>query len=149
MSPITEAEGRAALDQIAAANRDMADRLKSPGWYSWSLSLLMGGIAAVQEAPVWAVFAYEAFFFVALALLVRAYKRETGVWIMGYRAGRTRWVAVGAAVLMVAVMLAGVFLYRFMDIRGACIAAGVILTFATRYYCRVWEQAYRRDLGVA
>ena len=149
MSPISETEGLEALNQIAAANREMADRIKSPGWYSWSLSLMIGGLIAVQEAPLPAIFAYEVFFFVALALLVRAYKRRTGVWIMGYRAGRTRWVAVGAAAVGVTIMLSAVFLYRAMDVRGACIAAGAILTLLMRLYCGLWQKAYRRDLGVA
>jgi hypothetical protein len=149
MSPITEAEGLEALNQIAAANREMADRVKAPGWYNWTLSLGIGGLAAVQEAPLWAIFGYEALFFVVLALAVRAYKRKSGIWIPGYRAGRTRWVAIGAALIYFVVFMTGVYLYRFMGVHGACIAAGVILTAACRVHCYVWEKAYRRDLGVA
>jgi hypothetical protein len=149
MSPISEAEGQEALEQIAAANREMADRVRAPGWYSWSLSLLLGGMAAVQEAPLPVIIGYEVLFIVSLALLVRAYRRKSGVWIPGYRAGRTRWVAFGGAFIAAAVMLGGVYLYRDMHIRGACIAAGVILTGLVRVQCYVWEKAYRRDLGVA
>jgi hypothetical protein len=149
MSPISDTESLEALNQIAAANREMADRVKAPGWYNWSLALLMGGMAAVQEAPLPAIFAYEVFFLVGVALLVRAYKRKTGVWIPGYRAGRTRWVSFGGAALVGAIMVGGVGLYRFMGVHGACIAAGVVVTALTRIHCYVWEKAYRRDLGVA
>jgi len=149
MSPISGAEGLEALNQIAAANREMADRVKGPGWYSWSLSLMMGGLAAVQEFPLPVIFGYEVFFFVALFFLVRAYRRTTGVWIPGYRAGRTRWVAIGGALVLAAVMMGGVYLYWEMGIHGACIAGGVILAALTRVHCYLWAKAYRRDLGVA
>jgi hypothetical protein len=149
MSPISEAESREALEQIAAANREMADRVKAPGWYNWSLSLGLGGLVAMMEAPIAWLLVYEAAFFVGLALLVSAYRRRSGVWIPGYRAGRTRWVAFGAAAIYVAIILTAVYLYREMNIRGACIVAGVIITGVTRLHCHVWEKAYRRDLGVA
>jgi hypothetical protein len=149
MSPISEVEGQEALNQIAVANRQMAEQVKSPGWYSWSLSLMMGGLTAVQEAPLPVIFGAEIAFFVALFLLVRAYKRSKGIWIPGYRAGRTRWVAVGGALGTMAIMLTGVFLYREMHVRGACVTAGVIMTVLFRLYCPLWEKAYRRDLGVA
>jgi len=95
------------------------------------------------------IFAYEVAFLVALAVLVRAYKRRSGVWIPGYRAGRTRWVAIGGGLVGGGIVLAGVYAYRVMGIDGACIAAGVILTALTRLHCHLWEKAYRRDLGVA
>lgn len=149
MSPISETEGLEALNQIAAANREMADRVKAPGWYNWSLSLGLGGLAAVQEAPVAVIFGYEAAFLILVAVLVRAYRRQRGVWIPGYRAGRTRWVAIGGAVFYAAIFMAGVILYREMHLRDACIAAGVVIAAGARLHCHFWEKAYRRDLGVA
>lgn len=149
MSPISEAEGLQALDEIAAANRQMADRVKPPGWYNWSLSLGLGGLLAVQEFPVVVVFAYEALFLVGLAVLVTAYRRRSGVWIPGYRAGRTRWVAFGGAAVYGAVMLISVYLKRDLHLDGACLVGGVILAGLARAHCYIWEKAYRRDLGVA
>ncbi|MDE2487898.1 MAG: hypothetical protein KGO51_10915 [Alphaproteobacteria bacterium] len=149
MSPISQTESLEALNQIAAANREMADRVRAPGWYSWSLSLMLGGLAAVQELPLTYVFAYEAVFFVALAFLVRAYKRKAGVWIPGYRAGRTRWVAVGSAVVYAVVFIGSYYIDHELGVRGACIAGGVLIAALARVHCHLWEKAYRRDLGVA
>lgn len=149
MSPISKTEGLEALDQIAAANREMADRVKAPGWYNWTLSLGLGGLAAVQEGPLALIFGYEIAFLVVVAILVSAYKRKTGVWIPGYRSGRTRWVAFGGAATFAVVFMGGVFLYREMNLRGACIAAGVIIAALARLQCHLWQKAYRRDLGVA
>jgi hypothetical protein len=149
MSPISETESLQALDQIAAANRDMADRVRAPGWYSWSLALGLGGLCAVQEFSVTMVIAYEALFLVGLAVLVAAYRRTRGVWIPGYRAGRTRWVAVGGAVVYAALFMGCVYLKRDLHLDGACLVGGVIMTAVARAHCYLWEKAYRRDLGVA
>jgi hypothetical protein len=149
MSPITEAEGLEALNQIAAANREMAERAKAPGWYHWALGALIGGMAAVQEAPgLWMV-AYYPVFMAGVVLLVRAYKRHTGMWIPGYRAGRTRWVAIGGAALVGVLMIGAVFLKREMGLHGACLAAGLLLAGIVTAQGYLWEAAYRRDLGVA
>ena len=149
MSPISEAEGLDALNQIAAANREMADRVKAPGWYNWSLALGVGGLLAVQEAPLPFIFGYEVAFLIGIAILVRAYRRRSGVWIPGYRAGRTRWVAIGGALVYAVLFMGSVWLYREMGIRGACIVGGIVLAGLARMHCYIWEKAYRRDLGVA
>ncbi|HEY8004559.1 MAG TPA: hypothetical protein VIE16_10045 [Phenylobacterium sp.] len=149
MSPITETERLEALSQIAAANREMADRAKAPGWYHWTLGLLIGGIVAVQEAPGLWMLAYYPVFIAGLVFLMRAYKRHTGMWIPGYRAGRTRWVAVGGAVVFAGLMLAAVWLRREMQVQGACLAAGAIAALLVTAQGYLWEKAYRRDLGVA
>lgn len=149
MSPISEAESLEALNQIAAANREMADRVKAPGWYSWTLSLMMGGLVAMMEAPTLWLIAYELVFLVALGFLVGAYRRRSGVWIPGYRAGRTRWVAIGGGAVYLVIVMTAIWLNREMGVRGACVVAGVIMAALTRVHCYVWEKAYRRDLGVA
>lgn len=149
MSPISETESLQALDQIAAANREMADRVRAPGWYNWSLSLGLGGLLAVQEFPVAVVFTYEALFLVGLAVLVTAYRRTRGVWIPGYRAGRTRLVAIGGAVVYAALFLGCVFLKRDLHLEGACLVGGVVMAALARVHCYLWEKAYRADLGVA
>jgi hypothetical protein len=145
---MTERERLEQLDLIAAANRQMAERAKAPGWYHWALGLLIGGLAAVQAAPIPWVFAYYAVFGLGVALLVRAYRRHTGMWIPGYRAGRTRWVAVGGAILVAGIMLGAVALERDLGLRGACLAAGVLLAGLVTGQGYLWEKAYRRDLGV-
>ena len=149
MSPITETERLQALAAIEATNRQMAERAKAPGWYHWALGLLVGGMVAAQEAPYPWMVAYYPIFLAGLALLMRAYKRHTGMWIPGYRAGRTRWVAVGGAALIGGLMIAAVWLRREEGVQGACLAAGVLTVGLVTAQGYLWEKAYRRDLGVA
>ncbi|WP_372781615.1 hypothetical protein [Phenylobacterium sp.] len=148
MSYINERERLDALEAIASANRQMAERAKAPGWYHPTLGVLAGGLLAVQELPTGWVFGYEALAVVAMGLLVAAYRRHTGLWIPGYRAGRTRWVAVGGAVTFVAVFLACVWVSRTTGVHGICALGGAVIAGLVTIKGRLWEKAYRRDLGV-
>jgi len=148
MSHISERERLDALEAIASANRRMAERVRAPGWFAPTLGVLVGGLLAVQELPLPWVFGYEAVALVALSLLVAAYRRHTGMWVPGYRAGRTRWVAVGAAVTFVAVFLGCVWFNRTTGIHGVCALGGATIAGLVIVKRRLWEEAYRRDLGV-
>lgn len=142
---MTEAEQLKLIDD---ANRQMAERAKPPVWYHATLGLLVGGLLAVQELTVEWVFVYEAAALAGIALLALAYRKHTGMWISGYRAGRTRWVAIGAALTCVAVFLPCVWLRREMGVEGACLAGGALLAALITLKGHLWMKAYRRDLGV-
>ena len=105
MPAMTDNERREALDLLKATNLEMAKRAEPPRWYHITLGLLVGGLVAVFEAPVIWRIAYLIVYVVGLVLLMRAYRKHTGMWIPGYRAGRTRWVAYGTAAFAVAILL--------------------------------------------
>jgi hypothetical protein len=136
------------LDAIRAANRQMAERSQPPPWYHVTLGLLVGGLCAIQEAPVMWRFAYFPFYVVGLILLVRSYRRYTGMWIPGYRKGRTRWVAFSAAGLAMAVFFAGDYAYAELNLRGACVVAGVFVAALVTAAGHAWHWAYRRDIDI-
>jgi hypothetical protein len=142
---MTEAEQ---LKLIEDANRQMAKRAEPPVWYHPTLGLLMGGLLAVQELPVAWVLAYEAAALAGIALLAAAYRKHTGMWIPGYRAGRTRWVAIGTAATAVAIFLPCVWLRHEMGVQGACLVGGAVLAVLVTLMGHLWMKAYRRDLGV-
>lgn len=134
------------LAEVKAANADMAERAKAPTWYHRALGLLMGGLVAVQGQPIPAMVAYYAVFLGGLALLVRAYKRHTGLWVNGYRAGRTRWVAVGLAVMTVLAQLISVWLVRERGLTLAPFVFGGLVAVVVTIGGYVWQAAFRADL---
>lgn len=134
------------LAEVEAANTDLAERAKAPVWYHGALGLLIGGIVAVQAAPIPARFAYYGLYAVGLVLLVRAYKRHTGMWISGYRAGRTRWVAVGLATLAILCAAIAVWLERERHLTAAPLVFGAIVAVIVTIGGFVWEAAFRADL---
>lgn len=145
---LSETRPGEALDLITEANRQMAERAQPPGWYNWALAGLVGGLLAVQELSFAWVIGYEILAAVGVGLLIAAYRRHTGMWIPGYRAGRTRWVAIGAAVTFVAIDLFCIWLKRDLGLNGACLIGGFVLAGLTFVKCRAWMKAYRMDLGV-
>lgn len=134
------------LAEIEAANTDMAERAKAPIWYHPALGLLMGGLCAVQGAPTPIMFGYYAVFIVGVILLVRAYVKRTGLWVSGYRAGRTRWVAVGLATISTGLMLLSAWLLHVRKEALAPFVFGGLIALIVTIGGFVWEAAFRADL---
>lgn len=134
------------LAELEAANADLTKRVRAPAWYHPALGLLMGGLCAVQAAPVPGMLAYYAVFIAGLVLLVRAYIKRTGLWVSGYRAGRTRWVAVGLATITTGLMLLSAWLFHTRkETLAPFVFAGLIAMIVT-IGGFVWEAAFRADL---
>lgn len=134
------------LAELEAANADLAERVRAPVWYHPALGLLMGGLCAVQAAPVPGMYAYYAVFIAGLILLVRAYIKRTGLWVSGYRAGRTRWVSVGLATITTGLMLLSAWLFHTRnETMAPFVFAGLIAVIVT-IGGFVWEAAFRADL---
>lgn len=136
------------LELIAETNRKMAERAKAPAWYHPLLGAITGGILAAQPLPPVGLFGVYALCIVGMVFLVGSYRRKTGMWVSGYRAGRTRWVAVGLATVYGALFI-GTLAYQRETGSDALfpwagLAAAIIVTIGGH----LWEKAYRIDLGV-
>lgn len=134
------------LAEVDAAKADMARRAKAPTWYHPALGLLIGGLIAVQGQPIQVMLGVYAAYIAGLVLLMRAYKRHTGLWINGYRAGRTRWVAIGLAGLGMLGALIAIWLVRERGLTQAPLVFGAIVAVIVTVGGFVWEAAYRADL---
>ncbi len=148
MPTVSDSDPQAALDLISDANRKLAKRAKAPVWYHYALGLLVGGLAAVQAAGIPWNIAYYVVYGLGLWLIVWGYRRHTGMWIPGYRAGRTRWVAFSLAALVGTIFLAAVIIARRTGAPEVYLIAGALLAVVTTVGGYVWEAAFRRDLGV-
>lgn len=134
------------LAEVDAANSDLAERAKAPIWYHSALGLLLGGLAAIQAAPLPWQAAYFVVFGLGLWGLVRAYIRKTGMWISGYRAGRTRIVAFGLAIPCGLLVGLSGWLFHIKHMTTAPFIAGAIVAVAATIGGFVWEAAFRADL---
>lgn len=134
------------LAEVEAANSDLAERAKAPVWYHPALGLLVGGVVAAQGLPTVGKIAAYLVFAAGLFLLMRAYKRHTGLWINGYRAGRTRWVAGSLALLATLGMLMAVWLQRERGLTAASMVFGALIAVIVTIGGFVWEAAFRADL---
>jgi hypothetical protein len=138
---------RLALEQAAQARAALVERARAPRWYHPALGLLVGGLVAVQAAAPAVSIAFLALFFAGLALLIRAYQRHTGMWISGMRRGRTRWLAVATAAVIMVLMLGSIWLRQERGLAWAPVAAGAIAAVLMTLAGFAWEAAYRTDLA--
>jgi hypothetical protein len=94
----------AAIDAGRAA---AADRLVTPVWYHPILGILAAGyMIAITLGGTVTLLIAVAVFLVAVPTLVSAYKRQTGVWIWGFSAGRASVWSVLMGMLLLAAFLA-------------------------------------------
>ena len=140
-------DAAAALDLVASSRAGLADRLVSPTWYHPCLGAMLGLFSAsyALHSPAATVVALALFLAGAL-LMVRAYRRATGVFVNGLRAGAaSRWAGAGGA-LSAATILAGVALDRGLDWRWAPVAAGVVAGVVTVVMGNRFDEALRTQL---
>lgn len=143
---MTDNDPATMLAEVRAANEELAKRAVAPVWYHPALGLLVGGLMAVQGADLSFVGAYYAAFSIGLVMLVAAYKKHTGLWINGYRSGRTRVVAIGLALTVTLIMLGSLWLQRSAGVTWAMVLGGAITAIITTAAGFLWEAAFRHDL---
>ena len=144
-----------AAAQLAALRADrvqLAERVVPPWWYDPCLGLvvfvIVSGIS-LRNAGWWYVAALGAGL-LGLWVLVRAYKKITGLWVSGLRPGRTRRVVYVWVPGYLAVVLAGLVADQEFGVRWAMVAAGAVvgvgLTFLGRWWTRIYVAELREEL---
>ncbi len=134
----------AALDADRAA---LADRAQQPWWYDALGGLLLFQLFAAQSVdhPAVTVVAVVVFL-VGLRVLFWAYRRVTGFWVNGLRAGRTRTVVAVWFAVYAVVLVAGYVAQHRYDVRWAMAGAGAVLGAAFFLTSRWWTRVYVAEL---
>lgn len=116
----------AALTLVAGSRARLADRLVTPWWYHPVLGVLVGGVVASQALPSpWAMLALPVYL-IGWALLVRSYRRLTGVWISGFHPAAPKGVLWGVLVGVALLVLTAAVLDVGFDLWWAPVIAGVL-----------------------
>lgn len=116
---------------------------KGPWWFepAW-LAIIAGLVLAMALPPL-----YKTLLIIGLAAalggLMAAYRKRHGMWVSGYRSGKTRTISVILVVVLAGIMFGAWFAHDHLDIwwvvpAGA--AAGVVISFV---FGRLWMWAYR------
>lgn len=135
----------AALDGDRAA---LADRVRQPGWYDPALGVLVGGFFATYSFSYpWATLAAVPVFGLGIWLLVRAYRRHTGLWVSGFHGSPSTKPLVRAwAALLAVVLVLGLVVEQVLGVRYAMVGAGVLIGVGAAVLSHRWTTAYQRDL---
>ncbi|PRY68484.1 hypothetical protein B0I08_104186 [Glaciihabitans tibetensis] len=141
---------RVSFAAIDAGRAAAADRLITPAWYHPVLGLLGGGyVVAITIGNTLTMIVAIVVFLVALPLMISAYKRQTGVWIWGFGAGKaSRWTYLLGALMLAS---AGAMFY-FHDVVGIDWPAwllGAVIVVLVILLGRQFDKAVRAQLRAA
>ena len=139
-----------AAEALATAERSRRRFALEQAHWPWSrhavFGALIGGLAAAQAIPApYSTCAALALIVVA-ARVAAADRRRRGVFVSGWRYGRTLWVTAPVAVVAVALTVVGLWLSRERGFAWGPVAIGAALLPAGTLASKLWEQIYRREL---
>ena len=141
----------AELAALQAGRVQLADRLEHSGsWWPWDVGLglwvflLLG--AQSLRGVWWVSVAVVVLAVVGVRVVYVVFRRTTGVWVNGFRRGRTRkvigvWLAVYALVVAV-----GSWAEFALGWRGAMAVAGAVLGVVVAFINRWWMRVYAAEL---
>lgn len=138
------------LDLLAASQRSLHERAATPGWYYPALGSLMAGyvVALGLVHDTWQQLVVVALLLVGLGVIVRSYRRRTGIWASSLSMPGRRFMAALVALYLGGVLTAyavrGGMLPTWTLAPAAAIVLGGTLLLGPR-----WEAYAARRQGQA
>jgi len=140
---MNEEEARAAL---GAANAKLAEQAHWPWSRHAAYAGVAGGMVAAQGFAPPLSTVCVAVCVCAIAVIVSADRAKRGVWVSGWRAGRTRWVTVLSLVVSIAAMFAALWANLELNMPWLSFALGGVAFVCALLLSKLWERVYRREL---
>lgn len=141
-------EASAALDAVASAKRSVAAASAAPLWrhaaFGLVMALLLLSVAAGD--PFWLL--PWALSVIGMAMLFWWDRRQTGMFVNGYRRGRTLPLTIALLIVLVALTSAAhrLNLYGHPELALLTVPAGFVVAFLTSLW---WERIFLREMGAA
>lgn len=141
-------EAAEALAAMRASQVRLAQAADCPPERHLAFAALMGGIIATPVLPFPYAILAEGLLLLGIGLVIRWDRRRTGMFINGYRAGRTRPLTFLLVAVIVVLYMAGVWLARDRGIWWAPLVTGAIAAGVGYYFSTVWQRIFRREMGL-
>jgi hypothetical protein len=136
-----------ALAAMRRSRETLAALASCPPERHLAFAAILGGLVAAQAASPALTLAIEAVLLVALGLVVIWDRRRTGMFINGYRAGRTRPLTFTLLAITVLLLVLGVWLKLDRGIAWAPLACGAVVAVTAFVMSMAWQRVYRRELS--
>jgi hypothetical protein len=142
-----ERDARAALDAKNDTQRQLAAAATCPAWRHALFGLLMGALIAAPAFALPLRYAIFAAILVAVVFIARADRKRMGMFINGYRRGKTRIVAL--AILAIELGLYSFATYRALEFNDhatpfVLAALGVVLGWIGS---TIWQRVFVSELA--
>lgn len=142
-----EEQARLALMAKGAAEQDLARLAACPPWRHAAFAEIMAALVATPAVPLALRFVVLALIFVAIVLIVQSDRRRLGVFVNGYRRGKTRLVTFPMLALILLLYAASCYfaLDRGQPMVSLALALG---SFVIGYIgSTIWQRVFVRELG--
>jgi len=147
MMTMMQDEARLALAAKGAAEQDIARLSLCPPWRHAAFAGIMAALVGAPAVPIPLRFAVLVAILVAVGLIVRSDRRRLGVFINGYRRGKTRRVTFP---MLAVILLLYTASYHFGDAAHlpAISLALAVVAFVIGYLGSMsWQRVFVRELG--
>jgi len=140
-------EAHVALAAKGAAELDLAKLALCPPWRHAAFAAVMAALVATQAVPIPARFVLLVLVYASIAAIYLTDRRRLGVFINGFRRGKTRTVTF---TLLLVVFALGAAIVYFGDQPGQrliCLGLAAVAFMAAYRGSMIWQQVFRRELG--
>ena len=141
-------EAAEALAAMRASQARLAQAADCPPERHLAFAILMAGIVATPALPSPYALLAEGVLLLGVGLVVRWDRRRTGMFINGYRAGRTRPLALLLAAVFLALYGTGVWLVHDRGLWWGPLLTGAVTAPLGYYGSVAWQRLFRREMGI-
>jgi hypothetical protein len=140
-------EARTALEAKRQAEAQMARAAQCPPWRHALFGLLMGGIIASFAFDFVIRTAILVVILACLPVIIHSDRKRTGMFINGYRRGKTRLVIAG--ILLVWLPLYALSVYYALDLHNHVVPLllGAVGFVVTAIGSVIWQRVFVREMG--
>jgi hypothetical protein len=140
-------QARVALEAKTAAEQDLARLASCPPWRHAAFAGVMAALVGSSAVAMPLRFAILAVVFAAIALIVQSDRRRLGVFVNGYRRGRTRLVAI--PMLVIVLLLHAASFHYGVTLGKPGVSLGLAgVAFGVGYSGSIlWQRVFVRELG--
>jgi hypothetical protein len=140
-------EALSALDAKRSAEAQMARAATCPPWRHAVFGLLMGALVAAPAVPLPARFAVLIALLAAIPIIIRSDRKRMGMFINGYRRGKTRIVAFVLLTVELSLYGLSVYLGDYLHDRGTPLLLGLVGIAIGIAGSRLWQRVFVSELG--
>lgn len=142
-----EEQARLALMAKGAAEQDLARLALCPPWRHAAFAAVMATLVATPAVPMPMRFVVMGLIFVAIALIIQSDRRRLGVFVNGYRRGKTRLVTFPMLAVILGLYFASFYLVETRHQPAISLALAAV-SFGIGYLGSVlWQRVFVRELG--
>lgn len=143
-------QAREILRDAETRSAAAARRLPETAWWfelSW-LAIIAGLVFSAAVPRPFDILLLAGLIF-GLGAIVRLYRRRYGVWVSGYRTGKTRYVTIALSMIIVCAILGTRAAYNHYGLFWIVPAGAAVAVLAGVVFGRLWMAAYRSETGTS